>query len=55
MPTPRQIAKIAVNKILEDLTDRRGLRQAWEAIDDSIRTEIRAEWEQIIREAASEK
>jgi hypothetical protein len=33
-------AHIAVDSILEDLTDRRGFRQAWDDCDDGIKQEI---------------
>lgn len=39
-----QAATIAVQQIVADLSDRRGLRQAWESIDDDIRDEIREGW-----------
>ena len=38
----------AVDKIVEDLTDRRGLRQEWENIDDEIQAEIKTAWAQAI-------
>lgn len=44
-------AKLAVSQILDDLTDRRGLRQEWDAIDDDIQKEIRDGWARIIDEA----
>ena len=37
-----------VDAILYDLTDRRGLRQAWEQIDNDIQEEIKKEWVKII-------
>lgn len=37
-------AQEIVQAIEDDLTDRRGLRQAWEGIDDDIREEILAAW-----------
>lgn len=37
-------AKEIVDAILKDLTDRRGLRQEWEAIDRNIQCEIRMAW-----------
>ena len=39
---------LAVNEILQDLQDRRGLRQAWEEIDIDVQNEIRDEWAKII-------
>lgn len=39
-PVQRRIAF----RILQDMTDRRGLRQEWEQIDDDIQEEIIEEW-----------
>lgn len=50
MKSPKQQAAEIVEAIIEDLTDRKGLRHAWEMIDDDIQEEIRAAW----REAAFE-
>lgn len=36
-------------ELVSDLTDRKGLRQAWEEIDHQIQEEILAEWLEIIR------
>lgn len=49
MPTAELPEKI-VDAILEDLTDRRGLRQEWEQIDDDIKDEIRETWIAAVRE-----
>jgi hypothetical protein len=35
--------------ILQDFTDRRGLRQEWEQIDDDIQNEIIRTWVEIIK------
>lgn len=43
------IARKAVKRIIDDLTDRRGLRHAWDGIDDDIRAEIESTWAMIIR------
>ena len=40
-------AKAIVSDILADMTDRRGLRQEWEGIDDDIQAEIKGVWEGI--------
>lgn len=40
-------AEIIIDAIIEDLTDRRGLRQAWEDIDEDIQQEIRNVWIEI--------
>lgn len=36
-------AELIVDALIEDFTDRRGLRQEWEQIDDETRNEIRNE------------
>jgi hypothetical protein len=48
--TRGQQAREIVLRIITDLTDRRGLRQQWEEIDDEIRDEIVAQWEKLTRE-----
>lgn len=47
-PTDRAAA--VVRDVIADLTDRGGLRQAWEEIDDGIRREIVESWEKIARD-----
>jgi hypothetical protein len=37
-------AERIVFSLLHDFTDRRGLRQAWEQIDEDIQEEMIAEW-----------
>lgn len=49
--TTKARAKRAVKALIADLSDRRGLRQEWEQIDDDIRKEIRATWEGIFEQA----
>lgn len=44
----RQDARRAVDELLEDLNDRRGLRQEWEAIDSDIQGEIVEAWTEIV-------
>lgn len=44
----RTAAERAVDAIIDDLSDRRGLRQEWEQIDRDIRKEIRAEWIKLV-------
>jgi hypothetical protein len=39
-----------VDRIIEDLSDRRGLRQEWDMIDPEIQQNIRAAWTSIVRE-----
>ena len=50
MATAIQIkaARKAVKAIIDDLSDRRGLRQEWEGIDEDIQLEIKAEWAKMI-------
>ena len=43
-----------VDKIIKDLNGRRGLRQAWEDIDDEIQDEIRLKWITIIDDGVSD-
>ena len=43
-----ELAKIAVDRIIYDLTDRRGLKQEYNAIDPEIQREIIHKWENII-------
>lgn len=38
----------AVGEIVRDLKDRRGLRQAWEAIDPATQREIERAWAAIV-------
>ena len=47
----RNVAKQIVKDILADLTNRRGLRQEWEQIDDDIQKEIIKEWQTIVNSA----
>lgn len=44
-------ARAAVLAIIKDLSDRRGLRQAWESIDADIRRDITKEWVNLVEEA----
>jgi hypothetical protein len=44
------LAENIVSKIIQDLGDRRGLRQEWERVDDEIKCEIREEWINTIME-----
>jgi hypothetical protein len=41
------LASEIVNALIDDLKDRRGLRQEWDRIDDDIREEIRERWQEI--------
>jgi len=44
IPLERRIAY----QILHDMTDRRGLRQQWEQIDEDIQEEIIARWIELV-------
>ena len=41
-------AALAVEGIIEDLSDRRGLRHEWDAIDEDVQQEIRDAWTTIV-------
>lgn len=41
----------SVKKIVDDIEDRRGLRQEWEAIDSETKEEIKREWAKFIRQS----
>ena len=49
------VAKRAVEGIIEDLSDRRGLRQMWESIDDETQAKIVAVWIAIVSKAIDEE
>lgn len=49
-----EIAENIVKGIISDLTDRRGLRQEWDGIDDEIKAEIIQKWESIAENAIAE-
>ncbi len=51
----RSTVNKVVKAIIADLTDRRGLRQAWEEIDGDVRAEIRAAWRKIVKECSDEE
>jgi len=41
-------AKLIVDDIIDDLCDRRGLRQEWDETDEDIQKEIKDTWKNII-------
>ncbi len=43
-------ARKAVEAIVKDLSDRRGLRQEWDGIDEDIQQEIIRAWTKIVRD-----
>lgn len=44
-------AKEIVDAVIDDLSDRRGLRHQWNLIDYNIKVEIREAWEEIVTKA----
>lgn len=47
-------ASIAVDKIIDDLSDRKGLRHEWEQIDEDIQEEIKDQWRLIVLNAMAD-
>lgn len=45
--SPEDCAAQIVHEIVADLTDRSGLRGAWDGIDDGTRQEVVAAWRKI--------
>lgn len=50
MSHPSDCAVQIVAEIVADMSDRRGLRQQWDHIDDDVRLEIIGTWERIVRD-----
>ncbi len=48
-------ANLIITAILYDLTDRKGIGNEWEAIDDEIQRDIKKEWRKKIVEILEEK
>ncbi len=46
-----QASQVAVDRIIADLSDRRGLRQEWDQIDNEMQAVIREEWRVIIEQS----
>ena len=44
------LSSAVVQTILDDLTDRRGLRHEWDNIDDDIQKEIIDKWTALVKE-----
>jgi hypothetical protein len=42
------LAQLAVDEIVYDLSDRRGMGQQWDGIDNDIKEEIKEVWTKII-------
>lgn len=47
-------AERAVEAIIEDLCDRKGLEEAWESIDGEIQREIRSAWVDFVISASED-
>lgn len=47
MDAPK-IATRIVNELLEEMNNRRGFRQNWDAIDEETQCEIKREWRKLI-------
>lgn len=45
----REIAKNIINKLSEDISDRRGLKNEWAKIDKEVMDDLKAAWEIIIQ------
>jgi hypothetical protein len=46
----KEVAKRIVQSIVDDFTDRSGLSDAWDSIDEDIQAEITDTWENIVCE-----
>jgi hypothetical protein len=55
MDTAAESARRIVHALIKDLCDRRGLRQAWEQIDDDVQREIVKTWTQIATKCLTEQ
>lgn len=53
--TNRQLAAKIVDDIVDDLQDRRGLRQEWDQIDDDVKQQILIKWIDIAESYIKEK
>lgn len=47
-------AKKIVEALVTDLTDRRGLVDAWDSIDQDVQEEIMTKWVDLVRETSGE-
>lgn len=45
---PKPAAARAVDAIISDLTDRRGLKREWHGIDPDIQKQIRDRWRKLV-------
>jgi hypothetical protein len=46
----KKLSTRIVERILEDLKERRGFRQQWDATDPAMRIEIQTAWEKAVHE-----
>ena len=46
----RRKSFLAVEEIIGDLTDRKGLQNIWEEIDEETQDDIKSRWQEIIME-----
>ncbi|MHC4196170.1 MAG: hypothetical protein ACYSQZ_09610 [Planctomycetota bacterium] len=51
----KPVSKQILFEIIDDLTDRRGLRQEWDQIDDDIQNEILSDWLKIIETKSNDR
>ena len=45
---PLDKSKLIIDRIIEDLSDRCGLGDEWDQIDDDIKDEIKEKWKDIV-------
>ena len=48
------VGQMVVFRIIEDLSDRKGLHDEWDMIDDAIKDEILETWHKIVVESLEE-
>lgn len=44
----KTVAVVIVDELIDDLTNRQGLRQGWESVDSGVKEEIKKKWVEII-------
>jgi len=49
MAKRKRVETLIVEALIYDISDRRGLKHEWNAIDAEVQREIRATWRKIIR------
>ena len=50
-----KLETLIVRKLLDDLTDRRGLKHEWHSIDKEVQKEIIRTWIKIVRQCIAER